>query len=168
MTGPQHKALGALISAHAAGSIVGAALYAAVGPRFSRRWVYLTAWLVAAVPQLALAQLPPLPFMIGLAVLMGLGSGPLNPIIYTVMQERVPLEMRARVFGMTRALAWMAMPLGPMIGGYAAEATGLRGAYTVIAVTYLLVALAQFLVREMKAMDLPPDSALRAARGWGT
>ena len=76
----------------AAGSIIGASLYAAMGPRLSRRLVYLSAWLVAAVPQVAAAQLPPLPFMIGLVMLMGLGSGPLNPIIFTVMQERVPLR----------------------------------------------------------------------------
>lgn len=153
-------ALGAIVSAHAAGSIIGASLYAAMGPRLSRRLVYLSAWLVAAVPQVAAAQLPPLPFMIGLAMLMGLGSGPLNPIIFTVMQERVPLQMRARVFGMVRSLAWMAMPLGPMIGGYAAEAIGLRGAYTIIAVTYLLVAIGQFFIREMHTMDTAPRPAM--------
>lgn len=153
-------ALGAIVSAHAAGSIIGASLYAAMGPRLSRRLVYLSAWLVAAVPQVAAAQLPPLPFMIGLVMLMGLGSGPLNPIIFTVMQERVPLQMRARVFGMVRSLAWMAMPLGPMIGGYAAAAIGLRGAYTIIAVTYLLVAIGQFFIREMHTMDTAPRPAM--------
>lgn len=153
-------ALGAIVSAHAAGSIIGASLYAAMGPRLSRRLVYLSAWLVAAVPQVAAAQLPPLPFMIGLVMLMGLGSGPLNPIIFTVMQERVPLQMRARVFGMVRSLAWMAMPLGPLIGGYAAAAIGLRGAYTIIAVTYLLVAIGQFFIREMHTMDTAPRPAM--------
>ena len=61
-------------------------------------------------------------------------SSPLNPIIYTVMQERVPVEMRARVFGTVRSLAWMAMPLGPMVEGSAAQVFGLRAAYTVVAV----------------------------------
>lgn len=127
-------ALGAIISAHVAGSIIGVSLYAVFGPELSRRLIYLSGWLVTAVVWVIIAQLPPLPVMIGLGVLMGAGSSPLNPIIYTVMQERVPVEMRARVFGTVRSLAWMAMPLGPMVEGSAAQVFGLRAAYTVVAV----------------------------------
>ena len=52
------------------------------------------------------------------------------------------------------------MPLGPLIGGYAAAAIGLRGAYTIIAVTYLLVAIGQFFIREMHTMDTAPRPAM--------
>ena len=158
-------ALGAIASAFAAGAMIGAGLYAAVGPRLSRRLVYLSAWLVAAVPQLIVAQLPPLPVIVALVALIGLGSGPINPIISTVIQERVPFEMRARVFGMARSLAWMAMPLGPMIGGYVAEAIGLQAAYSILAVLYLLAALGQLFIREMREMDgapKPAESPVRA------
>lgn len=149
-------ALGALISAIGAGSVAGAALFGAVGHRLPRRLIYLTAWVMVAVPQLGMAQLPPLPYMIGLSALLGFSSGPLNPIIETLLQERVPLEMRGRVFGMTRALAWMAMPLGPMIAGFVVEAVGIRYTYTALAIAYVILSLTQFLNRALGEMDLPP------------
>lgn len=159
-------ALGAVLSALGAGSIVGAGLYAAFGPRFSRRWIYLSAWILVALPQLIMAQLPPLPAMIGLAVLLGLGSGPLNPIIETVLQERVPADMRGRVFGMTVSMAWMAMPLGPMIAGFTVDLVGIQPTYIAIAAAYVIVALTQVLNRSLKEMDRPPAAdALQHAKG---
>ncbi|HEY8347102.1 MAG TPA: MFS transporter [Symbiobacteriaceae bacterium] len=158
-------ALGGVLSAMGLGSVLSALVFAAVGPRLPRRIVYLVAWVVVALPILGMAQLPGLPLMIALAFLYGVGAGPLNPIIGTVLQERVPLEMRGRVFGLVKALAWMAMPVGPVLGGFAAEAWGLRPTYTAIAVVYLLLVLAQFFNPAIAEMDLTAAGSQQKTRG---
>ena len=50
-----------------------------------------------------------------------MGAGPLNPIIGAVEFERIPQNMRGRVFGAVTAGAWIAMPLGMLLGGVFTE-----------------------------------------------
>ncbi|HEY8348154.1 MAG TPA: MFS transporter [Symbiobacteriaceae bacterium] len=151
-------ALGAILSGIGAGSIVGTALYATVAPRFSRRVIYLSAWVLMALLQLGMSFLPPLPYMITLAVLLGVAYGPINPIIQTLQQERVPTNMRARVFGMLAALTDMAMPLGPVVAGFAIETIGIERTYLVMAIIYLIVVLTQFFNRRLREMDRSPGT----------
>ena len=51
-------------------------------------------------------------------------AGPLNPIIGAVEFERIPENMRGRVFGTVTAGAWVAMPLGMLLGGFFTEKLG--------------------------------------------
>jgi MFS family permease len=153
------EALGLIISSGAAGSVVGALLFGALGSRLPRRTTYFAAWVLVSLALWWMARLPSFPLMVAASACMGLAAGPLNPIIETVCQERVPLERRGRVYGMIRALAYAATPIGPMVSGFVVEAIGIRHTLTAIAVCYLAVTLAQTLSPALRGLDRPLPSA---------
>ena len=66
--------------------------------------------------------LPVLPFLIAWHIIAGLAIAPINPLMRTVMQERLPAEMRARVFGTMIA----GIPLSTLLSGYSVGWIGLQ------------------------------------------
>jgi MFS family permease len=97
------------------------------------------------VPFWILATTPSLPVTVAALAVTGLAAGPLNPIIFTVVQERTPEHVRGRVIGALWALALAATPLGVVLTGYLLEAVGLRPILIGVAVGYLVVTLSMFL-----------------------
>src|SRR5205807_3001878 len=73
---------------------------------------------------------PLLPLLIVVHALAGFAAGGINPLIRTIMQERVPAEMRARVFGTTTAGELVGIPLGTFVSGYVV--TGIGFEYTLL------------------------------------
>jgi MFS family permease len=61
--------------------------------------------------------LPVLPFLIAWHIIAGLAIAPINSLMRTVMQERLPAEMRARVFGTMIAGSLAGIPLGTLLSG---------------------------------------------------
>jgi MFS family permease len=102
---------------------------------------------------LALAMAPPFPVALLVMFVMGLGSGPLNPVLMSVRQERVPLEVRARVFGTTTAICMVAIPLGQVAGGFAVEQFGPERCIGFIALVYLGMVLSFLLNPVLREMD---------------
>lgn len=137
-------ALGLILGALGGGAVIGSFAYGAWGNRFSRRWVYVIGFVLIAIQPWFYAMFPPLAFVILIAAIAGLGTGPINPIVMAVLLEQVPAPMRGRVLGFAKAIAWMAVPPGILLGGYLVETLGLRSTLLVIAVAYLfaLVSLA--------------------------
>jgi predicted MFS family arabinose efflux permease len=137
-------ALGLILGALGGGAVVGSFLYGAWGKRFSRRWVYVVGFVLIALQPWFYAAFPPLAIVVLVAAVAGLGTGPINPIIAAVLLEQVPGALRGRVLGVVKAIAWMAVPLGVLTGGYLVESLGLRSTLLVIAVAYVfaLVSLA--------------------------
>lgn len=148
-------ALGTIMSVFSAGALIGGALFGVVGPRLSRRAVYLGSFALQAVALLGWALLPPLPFMVAFSVLFGFAFGPVSPLLGTLGAERVPPDMRGRVFGMMDALGWIAMPLGPLVGGFTVEAVGLQPTFLTLAVIYAGLSFIQFFSRSLRDMDRP-------------
>jgi MFS family permease len=83
----------------------------------------------------------------------GLAAGPINPILMTVFQERIPPEMRGRVFGMIMAIALMAAPLGMVLTGYLLERLTVTTTLLIIATCYLLVTIGQIFNPALREMD---------------
>lgn len=148
-------ALGVLVGANAAGHLSGSLLYTAAGWRLPRRPTYLLAWLGAAAGFLALALAPNLAAAAAAEGSIGLLAAPINPIIVTALQERVPPELRARVFGPTRALAWVAMPLGLLVGGVVFQVAPLRQVLMALASTYVLVVIAMWANPSFRGLERP-------------
>jgi MFS family permease len=82
-----------------------------------------------------------------------LGAGPLNPIIGAVEFERIPENMRGRVFGAITAGAWIAMPLGMLFGGVFTEKLGVFSMLVFLGATYLVVTLSMAFIPAMKEMN---------------
>lgn len=151
-------ALGTIFSVFSAGALIGGALYGVVGPRVSRRGVYLASWVLESVGLLGWAFLPPLYYMAAFSFLFGLAFGPMNPILNTVGMERVPKDMRSRVFGLENALGFIAAPLGPLVAGFAVEAVGLRPTFTVLAILFAVLSVLQSFSRTLREMERPSSA----------
>ena len=97
--------------------------------------------------------LPPLPVILAALVVMGIVGGPINPVIETVKQERVPAELRGRVFGTIAAIAFVAMPLGMALAGFLVEWAGLRATLACIAAGYLLTTVSMLVIPAFRDME---------------
>lgn len=156
--------LGLLFSAFGAGAVISTIAFASIGHRLPRFRTFAIGFLVIAVVYATFAAAVPYPLMIAVSVAMGLAGGPINPIIMTVRQERVPERMRARVFGTFTSLAWVTIPLGQLAGGLAVERFGPRWTLVVIAACFAAVSASMFLMPALKAMDRQPGTRPSAAR----
>jgi MFS family permease len=124
--------LGLMYGALGGGALVGALAYSSIGHRLPRRRTLVFCFAAIPLLYLALATLPPLPVALVLLAVFGLVSGPINPLLFTVTAERVPLQLRGRVFGAVRAGAWAAIPLGILVGGALVGAIGVAATFLTI------------------------------------
>lgn len=145
--------LGLLFGALGAGSVVGAVAYGAVGHRLPRWPVFATGYLFIGLPQFGLAFGPPLWLAMAILAVIGAAAGPINPIFMTVRQERVPPEVRGRVFGAITALCSVAIPVGLLGGGVLLETVGMRASLLGIAALYVSISLGMRLSGELRTMD---------------
>lgn len=159
-------ALGLMIAASGGGSVLGAVLYGARGHLVSRRAVFIPAFIATAATPLVMATLPPWPVAVATLVVTGIAGGPLNPILSAIQFERVPEGMRGRVFGATKAGAYIAMPVGVLVGGFLFEGIGLRATFLVIGAGMLLATMSMVINPALRDMDHSPGlvGASEAAR----
>ncbi len=151
--GGSSLALGLMLAGLGVGAVVSGIAFGAIGHRLPRRATFLTGFVVAALPMLFIALFPPLWAVIGLRIAQGIGAGPLNPILDTVFQERVPARMRGRVLGLVTSIAWIAMPLGSLLSGYLIEWASMQVAIIAIAAAYIATTLGMVLIPALHQMD---------------
>lgn len=151
---------GLTVGAFGAGALLGALMYGAFGHRFSRRWVFIGAFVMVSIRAFPYLVTSGVPVLVGWMLLSGLGSGPLNPILAAAQFAKTPPDMRGRVVGAILAISWGAMPLGVLAGGYLVEAIEVRPALAVIGSIYVVTALSLIFnpgVRELERIpDTPP------------
>ena len=152
--------LGLMVSSFGAGAMLGAFLFGAIGSRLPRRLTFVISFILVGLPFWVLAFTPPFPVVVGALLFGGLAAGPLNPLIMTVAQERIPPDMRGRVFGMIMAMAWIAAPLGMVLAGYLVEYLTVTTTLSIIATGYLLVTVAQFFSPALHEMDSRRSTSL--------
>ena len=145
--------LGLMFGAFGGGALAGSLVYSAIGHRLPRRRTFL--WCFAGIPvaYLALATLPPLPVALVALGVTGLVAGPINPLLFTVLTEIVPQEVRGRVFGAARGGAWAAIPLGTLLGGVLVGAIGVAATFLAIGVLLALVVAYAFFNPAYREMD---------------
>lgn len=145
--------LGLIIGASGGGALIGAIVYAIFGQHWSRRAIFFGGFAIVALHFGAIALVPSLPIILLVQLISGMAAGPLNPIISTIEYERVPIEMRGRVFGAITAGAYVAIPLGVLLGGYVLEWFDIRLVLAVIGAFYLLTIILGFLHPATRTMD---------------
>ena len=155
---------GLVVSCLAVGGIVGAGVYAAIGAKLSRRTVFVCSQLLSMAGVAGLALLPPVPVMVGFAVLAGFGAGPLPALFLVLVTERIPEEVRGRVLGLQNAVSMTAVPSGTLLAGLVVEGFGLRETGVVLAVAWCAVSLVIIALPSLRRMD----GAGTAADGAGT
>jgi len=143
------RGLGFVISALAAGSAVGSFGYGWISARMKRKTLIRLILLGSALSIIPMAFLPPLSVLMLSGFLLGLSWGPYNPLISTLVQQRVPAHLHGRVFGVQTAVFYAAPPLGMVLAGLSVESYGIKATYIVLAgvlsITSILVLLTKSL-----------------------
>jgi MFS family permease len=152
--------LGMVVSASGAGALITALVFGAIGHRLSRRTVFLGGFLLTTLRFFVFALVPPLWALVTIALIAGLGSGPINPIISTISYERIPVNYRGRVLGTMTAIAYIAMPLGTVLAGFALEWVGIRPLLLSLGVLYLVTIMVAMISPALRHMNLPKPCAV--------
>jgi MFS family permease len=108
---------------------------------------------------LTLAFVPPYPVFVAAFALSAFLSATVNPLLQTIRQERVPPELRGRVFGTVLSLVLVASPVGLLVGGLVAEVGGLEAGFALAFVLYSAITLAAALNPVLREMDLRRERA---------
>ena len=151
--------LGLLLAANGGGAVVGGLIFAAIGHRLPRHATFVAAFVLTGFRFWVYAIYPPLAVLIVTTFITSIGAGPLNPIIGAVEFERIPPNMRGRVFGAVTAGAWIAMPLGMLLGGVLTEKLGTFIMMIGLAITFLITTLSMAFIPAMKEMNRKPQAS---------
>jgi MFS family permease len=151
--------LGLLLGIFGGAALLSSVIFGVVGPRMPRRLTFGGSFVVVGLPFWVLATSPPYPAALLAAAVMGMAAGPINPILSTVMYERVPPEMRGRVLSTLTAGAYVAMPVGMLLAGFSSEQFGVTSTIAGMAAAYLVVTVSIFLNPAMREMDRPGPEA---------
>lgn len=147
-------ALGVLGSAFGAGAVAGNILWTIFGPRLPRRATFAVCFLIGGPAQLfALALTDRLWLVLAVAALAGTLMATINPILLASVYERIPVRVQGRVMSVLIAFSWAGIPLGGVLGGWAADELGLRTGALLAGIGYLTVTLAPFLFSTWHALD---------------
>jgi predicted MFS family arabinose efflux permease len=151
--------LGLLIAANGAGAVVGGLIFAAFGHRWPRHAIFVGAFMLTSFRFWVYALYPPILLLVVATFISSLGAGPLNPIIGAVEFERIPPNMRGRVFGAITSGAWVAMPLGMLLGGILTENLGTYVMFIGLAIVYFFTTLSMAFIPAMKEMNRKPQAS---------
>jgi MFS family permease len=150
--------LGLIIAASGCGAVVGALVFSAVGHRLPRHLTFVAMFVLVGLRFWIFALYLPLPLILIATIVSGVGAGPLNPIIDAVAYERIPSDMRGRVFGSATAGAWVAMPLGMLLGGILTEQFGVQPLLISIGLAYLVTTLSMAFIPALRQMNRSTDT----------
>ncbi len=145
--------LGLIFAASGAGQVIGGVLYGLFGHRVSRAAIWMTGFGISASGYWALAAGAPLGVLLATQVIAGVLGAPLNPLMVTIRHERIPPEMRGRVFGTYSAVAMSAIPLGILLAGVATESFGVRVAAFAFALASQGVSVVMLLTPTLRRLD---------------
>jgi MFS family permease len=145
--------LGLLIAANGGGAVIGGLIFAAIGHRMPRHATFVGAFILTGFRFWVYAIYPPVWILIVVTLVCSVGAGPLNPIIGAIEFERIPNHMRGRVFGAITAGAWIAMPLGMLLGGILTDRLGIFPMFIGLGVTYFATTISMAFVPAMKEMN---------------
>jgi MFS family permease len=143
--------LGIVISGLAAGSAIGSFGYGWISKRISRKNLVRVTLIGTAVSILPMAFLPPLPILILSGFALGLSWGPFNPLISTLIQQRIPADQQGRVFGVQTAVFYAAPPLGMVLAGISVESLGVGTTYLFLAAILSTTALLALLTKSLRS-----------------
>jgi predicted MFS family arabinose efflux permease len=154
--------LGLLLSANGGGAVIGGLLYAAIGHRLPRHVTFVAAFMFTGLRFWVYALYPPAWILILVTLITSLGAGPISPIIAAIQFERVPVNMRGRVFGAITAGVGFAMPLGLLLGGVLTENLGTFVMMIGLAIAQFITTLSMAFIPVMREMNRRPQvSSLR-------
>ena len=134
--------LGFVLTALAAGTLLGGGIFAVIAGRISRRIWFVVGLVGTAVGISAVAVLPVLPVLFGGAFVLGFASGLMGSVTGVLMVEGIPDRMRGRILGTQNSLMMVAAPVGMVAVSVLGHFFDLRTAGITIGAFWLLATVA--------------------------
>jgi len=154
----QPEGLGIVIAGLAGGSVLGAFAYGWLSNRFTQYRIIQMAMIGTAVGIVPMALLPGLWLLAVAGFVLGLSWGPMQPLLNTAVQRRIPDQEQGRVFGVQLTAFYVFPPVAMLITGAASERWGVPAVYPVIAALLIVVGIVTLSLRSIRRID---DPALR-------
>lgn len=150
---------GLLLTAEGLGTLIGGAVYGAIGHRFRHARRMTMAIAFGIQPFIWLPILLSAPYWVMVLALFadGLFGGPLNPLAVTVRFERIPTRLHGRAFATFSAITAVATPLGMFVTGYLFEHLGWQRALLVSMLMYAAVVWSIPVLAPLRGIDKPRE-----------
>lgn len=132
------------------GAVLGALMYVFVGTRVAARRLLIGSLFGVGGAFVGLALLPPFGVLLVAGLGVGVAGGVVSPLSNTLLQQRIPDEMRGRVLGVVNGVALVASPIGFLLAGVLTEFVGGQVVLGVIAFLLLGVAVWSLFVRAFR------------------
>ncbi len=149
------RVLGYLIGGFGLGNLLGIGLYSWAGERLPRLPLLLIGIGCFATGLAAFGFDLPWPVLVAVLTVTGLISAPINPIVFTAIQERVATEFLGRVMGAVFAAAMLAAPVGLLVSAALVAAIGLRQGFIVSAALLAVVTVWMGVSPALRELDRP-------------
>jgi len=152
-TTDQSALLGFVLSALAAGLLLGSGVYVIFARKVSRRVWFVVGVIGTAVGSGIIATLASAPTIFAGAFVVGVASGLFSSVIGVATLERIPEQMRGRVTGTQNAIATAAPAVGILGAALLTEAFTLTTAAVVLAILWALATIVSLCVRSLRDLD---------------
>lgn len=150
------QSLGLVISALAGGSVIGSLLYGPLSARVERSTIARIAMIGTAIGIVPMALLPGLPIMVTFAFILGLSWGPMQPLLNTLVQVRVPNDVQGRVFAVQLSAFYVFPPIAMLLVGVGTDQLGVEPVYLALAALLVVTSLITVFLRVMPRLNEPP------------
>lgn len=145
--------LGFVLTALAAGTLVGGTIYAGLGTRGQRRVWFLTGLFGSGAGFGIIATLASIWVIFAGAFVLGLASGLFGSLVGVLMIERIPERMRGRIMGTQNAMMTAAPPAGIMLAAVLAEYVRLEVAAVVLCSVWLVAIVIGLAARSLRSLE---------------
>lgn len=152
------SSFGFMFGAMGAGGLITAILFAIWGHTWPRRPIVIIGATSLAFMFLMLASTPPYPIILVGMFIAGLMNGPMIPLVFTMIQEHTPSDLRGRVFGLYDAAIFTAMVPGRLLAGLMVEWAGLVQTLLIIGGSYLIAIAGMILNPNLRDLR-PPETS---------
>ena len=132
------RGLGYVLSSMALGGIATTLAYPKLVKHFKKRSIVIGALAATSLAMIPMTFFPPIGLFLLAGFLLGLGWGPMNPLMNSMVQQRVAPHIQGRVFGVQTSLFYASGPIGMFVTGVSVDAFGVRPVY-IAAVSILIV-----------------------------
>lgn len=149
------RAFGLMLGGVAAGTLIGLAVYSAKGASWRRRPTMMIGFGLLSLPIFAVALVHSVWVAVAALAVAGVGIGPVNAVVTTMLQERTPPELRGRAFGAVTATVLVATPLGVLSAGVLVDGAGAQPVIVAIGVLLTIATLALAALPAIHEMDEP-------------
>lgn len=152
----QPEGMGIVIGALAGGGVLGAFAYGPLSRRLTNHQIITIALLGTALGVIPMAFLPDLWILAVFGFILGLSWGPMQPLLNTLVQVRIPANEQGRVFSVQLTAFYVFPPLAMLATGAASEEWGVRAVYPVIAGLLLITGMVTLSLKSIRRLDDHP------------